>query len=36
VLGPWRWMIVVCVHLDDEDRVVIVTIQDGRSSPFVR
>jgi len=29
-------MIVVCVHLDDEDRVVIVTIQDGRSSPFVR
>jgi plasmid stabilization system protein ParE len=32
VLGPWRWMIVVYVHLEDEDRVVVVTIQDGRSS----
>jgi plasmid stabilization system protein ParE len=32
VLGPWRWMIVVYVVLDGEDRVVIVTIQDGRSS----
>lgn len=31
ILGPWRWMIIV---YDDEqdDRVVIVTIQDGRSS----
>lgn len=36
VLGPWRWMIVVCVFLEDEDRVVIVTIQDGRSSSFAR
>jgi plasmid stabilization system protein ParE len=34
VLGPWRWMIVVYVYLEDEDRVVIVTIQDGRSSTF--
>lgn len=34
VLGPWRWMIIVYVFLDDEDRVVIVTIQDGRSSAF--
>jgi len=34
VLGPWRWMIVVHVFLDEEDRVVIVTIQDGRSSSF--
>lgn len=32
VLGPWRWMIIVYVHLDAQDRVVIVTIQDGRSS----
>ena len=34
VLGPWRWMIVVYAYLKDEDRVVIVTIQDGRSSRF--
>jgi plasmid stabilization system protein ParE len=34
VLGPWRWMIVVYVFLEDEDRVPIVTIQDGRSSSF--
>jgi hypothetical protein len=32
VLGPWRWMILVYVFLEDEDRVVILTIQDGRSS----
>jgi plasmid stabilization system protein ParE len=32
VLGPWRWMIVVYVHSPEEDRVVIVTVQDGRSS----
>jgi plasmid stabilization system protein ParE len=36
VLGPWRWMIVVYVFLEEEDRVVIVTIQDGRSSSFAR
>ena len=34
VLGPWRWMLIVYVYLQDEDRVVIVTIQDGRSSRF--
>lgn len=34
ILGPWRWMVVVYVHLEPEDRVVIVTIQDGRSSRF--
>lgn len=34
ILGPWRWMVVVHVHLEPEDRVVIVTIQDGRSSRF--
>ena len=30
VLGPWRWMVIVYVHLEDEDRVVVTTIQDGR------
>jgi hypothetical protein len=32
LLGPWRWMILVYVFLEDEDRVVILTVQDGRSS----
>jgi plasmid stabilization system protein ParE len=32
VLGPWRWMVIVYAHLEDEDRVVVVTIQDGHSS----
>lgn len=32
ILGPWRWLILVYVHLPEEDRVVVVTIQDARSS----
>ncbi|MBA3690865.1 MAG: type II toxin-antitoxin system RelE/ParE family toxin [Actinobacteria bacterium] len=34
ILGPWRWMVLVYVTLDDHQRVVIVTIQDGRSTAF--
>jgi plasmid stabilization system protein ParE len=36
VLGPWRWMLIVYVHLEDESRVVIVTVQDARSSRAAR
>jgi hypothetical protein len=32
VLGPWRWLLLVYVYLESEDRIVVVTIQDGRSS----
>jgi plasmid stabilization system protein ParE len=32
ILGPWRWMILVYVFIEAEDRVVVVTIQDARSS----
>ena len=32
VLGPWRWLIVVYVVVEADERVVVVTIQDGRSS----
>lgn len=32
LLGPWRWMLLVYFVLDAEERVVVVTIQDGRSS----
>ena len=36
VLGPWRWMLVVYVYFEDDDRVVFVTIQDARSSRAAR
>lgn len=32
VLGPWRWMLLVYRIDDDNDRVVVVTLQDARSS----
>lgn len=31
LLGPWRWLILVYVYLEEDDRVVVVTIQDGRA-----
>jgi hypothetical protein len=31
-LGPWRWMIVIYVWHEIEDRVLVVTIQDARSA----
>jgi hypothetical protein len=32
LLGPWRWLVIVYVYFEREDRVVVVTIQDARSS----
>jgi plasmid stabilization system protein ParE len=32
LLGPWRWLLLVYVHLEAEDRVVVVSIQDARSA----
>ena len=32
VLGPWRWMLLVYEYHEPDDRVVVVTIQDARSS----
>jgi hypothetical protein len=32
VLGPWRWLLLAYVFIESEDRVVVVTIQDGRPS----
>ena len=32
VLGPWRWMIVVYMYDEADERVAIVTIQDGRAA----
>ncbi|HEX7300949.1 MAG TPA: type II toxin-antitoxin system RelE/ParE family toxin [Solirubrobacteraceae bacterium] len=36
VLGPWRWLLLVYVFLESEDRVVVVTIQDARSASAPR
>lgn len=35
LLGPWRWLLLVYVFLEAENRVVIVTIQDARTSTAV-
>lgn len=35
ILGPWRWMLIVYEYVEAEDRVVILTIQDARSSTSV-
>ena len=32
VLGPWRWLVVIYVYFGDEDRGVVVTVEDGRAS----
>jgi hypothetical protein len=32
LLGPWRWLLLVYVFIEPDDRVVIVTIQDARSA----
>jgi hypothetical protein len=32
LLGPWRWLLLVYVYIEAEDRVVVVTIQDARSA----
>ncbi|HEX5468666.1 MAG TPA: type II toxin-antitoxin system RelE/ParE family toxin [Gaiellaceae bacterium] len=36
VLGPWRWMILVYVFLEEDDRVVVVTVEDARSAAAAR
>lgn len=32
ILGPWRWLLLVYVVIESENRVVVVTVQDARSS----
>jgi len=32
VLGSWRWLVLVYVFIESEDRVVVVTVQEARSS----
>lgn len=35
ILGPWRWMIIVYIYLTDADRVVVLSVEDGRTSSAV-
>jgi plasmid stabilization system protein ParE len=35
VLGPWRWLVLVYVHDEQQDVVFVLTIQDVRSSTAV-
>lgn len=32
LVGPWRWMLLVYAYIDAEDRVVVLTVQDARTS----
>jgi hypothetical protein len=32
LVGPWRWLLLVYVFIESEDRVVVVTIQDAATS----
>jgi plasmid stabilization system protein ParE len=32
ILGPWRWMLILYIYDELEDVVLVVTIQDARSS----
>ena len=32
LIGPWRWLLFVYLHDEREGRVVVVTVQDARSS----
>lgn len=32
ILGPWRWLLLVYVHIEQDDRVVVVAIHDARSA----
>lgn len=32
LIGPWPWLVVVYTYSEDEDRVVVLSIEDGRTS----
>ncbi len=32
ILGPWRWLLIVYAFLEEDERVVVVNMQDARSS----
>jgi plasmid stabilization system protein ParE len=32
LIGPWPWLVVVYLYIESEDRVVVVSIEDGRAA----
>jgi len=32
IIGPWGWLIVVYMHIEPDDRVVVIAFQDARTS----
>ena len=36
LIGPWHWLVVVYEYRETEDRVVVLTIKDGRSAAPTR
>lgn len=32
ILGPWRWMLIVYVYDSSDDSVIVLTVQDARTS----
>jgi plasmid stabilization system protein ParE len=32
LIGPWHWLVVAYEYREDEDRVVVLSIEDGRSA----
>ena len=32
LIGPWLWLVVIYLYLESEDRVIIVSVEDGRAA----
>jgi plasmid stabilization system protein ParE len=32
LIGPWPWLVLVYLYFEDDDRVVIVSVEDGRAA----
>lgn len=32
LIGPWPWLLIVYLHLEADDRLVIVSVEDGRAA----
>jgi plasmid stabilization system protein ParE len=32
LIGPWPWLVIVYLYLDADDRIVVVSVEDGRAA----
>lgn len=32
LIGPWPWLVIIYLHLEAENRVVVVSVEDGRAA----